>query len=630
MNNNRAIPGAIDRAVAYLARQQRKDGGFDSYSSPQLDDFQGSTQHQTTFFASLILQASASVKHPRLGGVRRQIADFLLQQKSEDWSFNYWSRASNNYVKTPYPDDLDDTFMALAALHEYAPELLDGAAMAKVSKLLIATEQTVGGPYRTWLADGVNETWRDVDVAVNANIGRFLALQGVRLPAIVQLIEQSAASSLLSPYYPNELPTIYYLAHWYDGAKKQLFMNRCRQQISFDNPLHAALAVSSLVRLGEHDDLATYAALLLDTQLPDGSWPAYAFCIDPAQRGQQHFAGSPSLTTALCAEALALLAKRPKRTERQPDQRYESVMRELADEIDNLDGAELKQEAKRTLARIRAIDGDQHIILLPWLVRDATDLQVPEATLRDLAQISAWGWMAYTTYDDFLDDEGTPIALSAANVALRRLMLRIGDVMPGRFEFQQEARQVLDDTDAANTWELAHCRATAKQGRITVNILPDYGDHWPLAARSFGHALSALGVLYASGLGRNTQAMQSLRRFFWHYLIARQLNDDAHDWQEDLKRGHITAVVAQVLRQYGQETVSINKLQPLQEIFWNTCIDEVAQQIQLHTSRARSALEQYSGINAEAFEPLVAPLELSAQEAVEKRTMTRDFINNLS
>jgi hypothetical protein len=115
--------------------------------------FQCSVSRRTTFFPSLILLALSHFDQPEAQHIKRRTAQFLLKQKSDGWSFNYWDRKSAASRAQPYPDDLDDSFTALAALWHYQPTLIDGKALAAAAKLLIATERQEGGPYKTWLVD---------------------------------------------------------------------------------------------------------------------------------------------------------------------------------------------------------------------------------------------------------------------------------------------------------------------------------------------------------------------------------------------------------------------------------------------------------------------------------------------
>src|SRR3990167_6664752 len=95
--------------LAYVRRRQRPDGGFTAY-----EIMRPTKRYRTTFVPSLIGLALQEVEAS--DSIRERLAAFLLTQKSPDWAWNYWDRDSIHAHKIPYPDDLDDTFLALTYL----------------------------------------------------------------------------------------------------------------------------------------------------------------------------------------------------------------------------------------------------------------------------------------------------------------------------------------------------------------------------------------------------------------------------------------------------------------------------------------------------------------------------------
>jgi len=75
------------------------------------------------------------------------------------------------------------------------------------------------------------------------------------------------------------------------------------------NPLNTSLAILALLnREFPPQKLEKSIAYLLKKRIED-HWQAYAFCIDPAEKGQTYYAGSPVLTTAFCIAAISLFQK---------------------------------------------------------------------------------------------------------------------------------------------------------------------------------------------------------------------------------------------------------------------------------------------------------------------------------
>ncbi|HXR50279.1 MAG TPA: prenyltransferase/squalene oxidase repeat-containing protein, partial [Verrucomicrobiae bacterium] len=306
-------PPAKARALRFIASQQQADGSFISFSSPSLAPFTKKHAYTTVFTPAIILGSLTGLEDETAAKVRERLAEWLIRQKDTSWSFNYWAVEAPERKSLPFPDDLDDTFCALIGLYLHDQSLLGGSALAHIVKLLIATETTAGGPYRTWLVPKKSEAaWLDVDLAVNCNIGYFLSLVSNPLPNVSKLLTRAVSAKRFdSPYYPSEYPVLYYVARAYQGPKRvtlvQYILGRRQADGSWGTPLQTALMVSALCNLGHATDLESAKTYLLARQSQNGSWEAEAFCLDPAQGQHQYFSGAPALTTALVLEALQKL-----------------------------------------------------------------------------------------------------------------------------------------------------------------------------------------------------------------------------------------------------------------------------------------------------------------------------------
>lgn len=635
------IHRALLGGAKYLGANQLPDGGYISHSTSR--DSSDMRTYHTVFFPSLILSSLADIDLPGLTATTQKLINFLLTQKNEHWSYNYWVRTSPEFSSIPYPDDLDDTFCALAALTKTRPDLFDGKVLGAVTQLLIDTESQEGGPYRTWLVDAqAGKIWQDVDVAVNANVAYFLSLHDVVLPNIEQFIDTAIQQNKLSsPYYPNIFPIAYFISRWYRGEQLQTLLSIIRKR-KHSTPQQAALKLMTLLHGGDADDdsklLVDY---VLKAQNPDGSWPADAFCLDPTTGGKTHYASSPSLATVLCMAALHMYQRSIKANPetasapRPQNDLYDQVVVEAKRRIATLKSPELRDNTAAMLTDILGHDNDKQIILLPQMTAHVFGLATDRQLLMQLAMVNLWGWMAYTIYDDFLDGEGRPSLLPSANVALRQLTAILGAIMPRNQVFHTEVTDILNRLDGANAWEVTHCRGVLKRGRLYITELPDYTDYWQLAERSLGHTIAGLGVLYAAHVP--DQTVDALKQFFTQYLIARQLNDDAHDWQQDLSHGHVNAVGVRILRRWQADRGSLEQgidlkqeAENLNLIMWEHVIQEASADIDAHIASARQALKAFpQGSKTESFDRLLTPLERSARRALDERNNAIGFIDSL-
>lgn len=618
---------AVGRGLVFLSSTQLPDGGFVTQRSQTRRPFRAKQTLDCTFTPALMLNALADIGDAK--PLRQSLATWLLAQKNEQWSFNYWSRSAAVRATRPYPDDLDDTFCALSGLYRHDPRLFDGASLAHIVRLLLAAESAVGGPYRTWLVPPkVAAVWRDVDVAVNAQIAYFMQLAAKPLPNVTRFLEQSITTGrLASPYYVSFWMLAYYLARVCDGQAGQqlVHMLRARQRAGrWATPLQAALAMSSLCRLGDSKGLEAAAQQLLDTQQPDGSWPAEPVWIDEIRGHTTFYAGSPALTTAFALEALELCARhKPARLPIRRPEKSHSIELQVGRQFRHL-RQPLRAQCQNMLKRMQFSSGNRDVLLLPQLfaVSLASPQKLNPYLLECLSAANACGWMAYTIYDDFLDDEGDAALLSVANVALRQSLAHFRRALPRHPAFQFLVDDAFDRIDAANAWEVANCRFVLQGETLQVGALPRYSSLGHLAERSIGHGLTPLAVLALAGIDLASPAARLVQKGLIHYLAVRQLNDDLHDWQDDMRRGHITYVVARLLRELKQppgphQLASLHK--KMEQQFWHHTLPVLCRQAKRHIrlgqrAFAASKLLKPDHIFAELLQKLDATMDRTLRE----------------
>jgi hypothetical protein len=638
---------AIERGLAYLNGQQKTDGSFTSYSSANKRPFRRIRSWQTVFVPALMLTSLANLDDPAAKNIRQKLAKFLLKQKDSQWSFNYWSKTAPEYKKQPYPNDLDDTFCALSGLYLHNPSLIDGEALAKIVKLLVATEAAVGGPYRTWLVPaGSPPIWLDLDLAVNSNIAYFLSLAtGNRLPKLDDFMEQSIAnSSFKSPYYPSRYAFIYYLSRAYKGAKEKRLLQQARRlQAAAETDLDLALCICARVRLGDSRNLALSIDRLLNGQRRDGSWPAAVFYADPVKEGKLYYNGAPTLTTAFALEALELYRRqarphentvlKPVRSSGKP-QSQPALLR-LANKDTKKLSPELREPLMKLLKKVAVGSNGQEITGLATNFYDSF-IAPPDLPYRDfldkLGLANLYGWLAYTIYDDFIDDEGRPEFVSVANVAMRRSLDTFSAAAPADSEFTEFVRQIFDTVDSANAWEVANCRFEREGDKLAIGQLPDFGDLSKLAERSIGHALAPMALLAIAGKYPAAVDGRNFLKAFRHYLIARQLNDDAHDWPEDLANGHITIVVAGLLSGLKIKPGNYDARELLtltRPHFWNSTLSDVCQLMNGHIKFSRQALKTADFLKLDnPITDLLNGLQTSVDNTLQQQSQAKDFLKH--
>jgi hypothetical protein len=638
----------IRNGIAHLKDAQQKNGSFASLSSFAQDDFGDAIEYSTTFFTATILSCLVSLQKnsaisPEIpteaNNVRKRGVDFLKKEMNPSGSWNYWGHESKGRTAAPYPDDLDDTFAALAALRQYDANLIDGKVFASVAKMLTALEIQEGGPYKTWLIDSnAGQEWQDIDLAVNSTIVYFLSFVGVHLPNLERFMDEAIeADRLESPYYPGLCQVAYFVSRAYRGKFKEklaeLILGKLEGHPGTLTPLERAMAISTLTNLGLAEKIPSGKIDDLLKCAEEEGWRPYAFCIDPSRGGKKSYAGASALTAAFCVEAFAKYleatdARAPK-TQENPHASSRTIFRERIKTI-------AKHECETAGGNIRKIalekidaTTDERIILLARDFKIAISERgstISAETIERLSLANLYGWLAYTIYDDLLDGEGNSLFLPAANLFSRKLAgqyAALDKKIPGAMDL---FRSTMDEIDEANAWEQIHCRAPKD---ILPESAPSFENYENLASRSIGHALGPLVELLSLGYARDSKELLAVESFFRHYLIARQLHDDAHDWADDLLRGQINSVAALALKRYGRVPPSISiieNLPGLEHLFWTDIINDIAETIIFHVTVARCEREQSGIIDPSFMESALLSLKHDAQKAIEERDEALRFL----
>ena len=645
----------FQKGLTFLKKNQLKNGGFSSLSSPDLKNFSSSFAYHTNFTAALILTSLAKFKNFNSVStlITSKLAQHLLSQRSKIWTWNYWHHRSSEFTSKPYPDDLDDTFVSLAALHQYDSTLIDGTALAQILTNLKNNEQKVGGPYYTWMTDHQkNSKWSDVDIVVNANIAYFLQLLGVELEPLQSFLQTAISiGKLSSPYYPTLYPALYFLSKnvSFLSQKNQLIEMILKKQTFsglWETPLYTALMGSSLLRLHQpdhnlHQQIHDY---LQKTQLHDGSWPAAGFCLDPNIKGKTHYAGAPTLTTTFVLEYFFLFQKiQSQATKLQSQKNLTFTQCNANSQHSEKTWGKFKKKLhswpacfqpliKKYLNKIQKADQKHYIStwsqhffesLDPSQIQNYT--QIKEEFLPILNLANLWGWLAYTIYDDIMDNDIDSQALPLGNLALIEFQITYQPLLAYKPEFIPIFRTIFHQLETANFQEIytrKHIQPTSKKNSFPSSMLIfEQPPLTQLAHKSMGHALGCFAILSAAGFSTISKPYLKWKVFMLHYLTARQLNDDLHDWEKDLQKGNITPVVQQiVLATHNEPQKKTNK------IFWSKVFPKSLIDISTQLQLAQQDLhENFLITHLDFFQNLLTKMQQNIRTAQHHQQLASYF-----
>jgi hypothetical protein len=467
----------------------------------------------------------------------------------------------------------------------------------------------VGGPYAS---NGV------IDIATNLQIASFVQMVAKPLPGLDTFFDQVITTGRFKDATLNSPYTLYLLAKLYSRPEVTRFAASCRLETS----AYRAVALTTI----EHHTSVSQQELLAVCryQQPTGFWPAEVLLNGRLE--------SSVATTALIVKSLIIYRNdnNPARIPSGLRQQHQLVAK-ATKQLFKTRAEPLRQSTLAAVDKICSVERTFEITLLPYFFARALK-HPPNLTDQQFAMLGAanvCGWVAYSIYDDFLDDEGTLSQLPVANVTMRASLDCFRAVFPRQRTFERYVANTFTEMDEANAWELSNCRFIVQDNTITIDQLPKYGRQAVLAARSFVHALGPMAILikYAKSTPRQTHCIESA---FRHYLIARQLSDDLHDWTNDMEAGQASYVVIAILRDMHLRSGTYNLpvlLSSMQKQFRRTTMPHVCLLALRHISKAKQNFIRSQLLQAtNSVYTLLDELEVSLRRSLDQHTKAKALI----
>lgn len=199
-----------------------------------------------------------------------------------------------------------------------------------------------------------------------------------------------------------------------------------------------------------------------------------------------------------------------------------------------------------------------------WFSRllDESEQKKIEKILPKIQTAQIYLWQALNIYDDFLDGEGKPEALPAANKFFRHY-LEIFYQFNLPPDYYRLFNIIFDNLDKANIKEASGIKLKIKNGLVTIpKNLPEWSNSQKLSDKSLALSLSALALLSFLGYKISDKKSRATVNFFRYSLAAKQLADDSYDWLDDLKNSRLTIANAPILKAAQKQKIRLNLNKP--------------------------------------------------------------------
>lgn len=649
------IKSVISQSILYISSLQQENGSFVSYSSPDKHDFSHDIPYTTTFLNSQILSYLSQI--PESKHICERLNQFIVSEKNNQWSWNYWSRLSPEYTSHPYPDDMDDTACAISALTLYNKKLITGEALSNIVQLLIRQEHIPGGPYRTWIVpSSADDIWKDIDIVVNCNIAYMLSLHGVYLESLERYIDINITKkTLTSPYYPDTISIIYFILRWYKGTES--FILKIAQVLNeiegteqaHTSPLSTAYLLLSHIQLeSDHVKLLAYVDKLLHEFNTIG-WSAHAYCIDPSKENTTYYAGSSAFTAALCSYALQSFIEHEnqalaKKNGTMQLDTYARLHKEITNKAIHI--SPLTKQHSSIIRNVCQSVPLYEVTLLPYYFFEALHPSLQQKIslqkIKNVCVANLLGWTAHSLLDDIRDERKNTDLQDVASTCMTHVSTIYQDLLSS-IKKEHIFHTFIKDMNRANDVESLDHRVVCQGSvlHIDSNILNQSSSDYRLFEKSSGHALGPLTILLLSGQTDMSESYCMVKEMLTHYIIAKQLNDDAHDWLDDMKKGIKTDVVIEVLlkfiNQSNNRTFPIQidievKQRKLELLFWKDVLPNICSRIQSHCDKSFSFLHTLISLRNITYPDKITQVlsqpQAAANNAREESKKTLEFLGH--
>ena len=517
--------------------------------------------------------------------VKNKLTNWIIKQKNKNCLFD---------------KNLMINFIATSAVIN----LIDGQDLSNVLNILIKNESAEGGPYYS----STNKKDKNIDLGVNVAIAYFLSSNKVELPKLNNLIEAAINKEEFFSKFCNKTLVIYLISKFYNGLKKQTLIDYLLEKLNNLKGSEKIIALGALNNLGV---FLNFSILNSTSALETVIFLSSTSKIKP---------------DTIISNQENLILK--------------NILNEANNRFKNL-SPELRRIALQEIHKTLSTNKDKQMSLIAYYFKVALGTRgqiINDDLVVKAGLANIFFWTAFIIYDDFWDEDeqAIPSILPCANLYARHYINFYDNVLPEITGFKFFFHNLMDKLDAANTWETLSCRTKVIHSKFIIpKKLPDYNKYEYKFQPASGQILGPLIFLIKCGFKLDSKETGYLIDYFRNYLISMQLNDDTHDWIEDMGRGHLSTVVVMLIKDWQKkypdklEIDLVVDLEKLQQLFWLKTIKLAAQTSIFFTKQSRKALELLTFLENPA--PLINLINITenvAKEALNKQQESLSIIKN--
>lgn len=545
---------------------QQKNGSFLQETIPH------SEPKQSIYYTALILITIHQLPDSKIKtSITNRGITYLKSNMGAQRTWNYISREHSS----PYPDDLDDTFLCLTAIMLYDRSFITPEILVGITQLLIRNEHEIGGPYTTWITQDKN--WLDIDIIVNAHIYRFLNLLTISLPSLDDYFNNKIeANDLVSQYYNQPLVTLYLLSQSLPEHLQGTIRNYVYKHLNTFKPVHSLehLILATFLDVTTNTVINKSISHYLEKPLPlfierlQQTTTVYSFssAFQIALLLQLNLSKPSLLIKNTTSTSLANIIDTSRILLNQYIGEYSLIYKEISNQM-----------------RILAPSAETAQLLLPEIFLKHLKPELSRVVSQDIIErlnlACLLGWASFTIQDQVIDGETTYKKIPIITSCMLIMQEIIHSILIGSSDTLR-VQKLFHTINEALLQETVFQTVTITNFIISLPVPLETSEPLEtLSYKSLGIAMSSITLTLLLPIENSYQSIELLVHYYKKVLTLKQLLDDMHDWYDDLVSGFLNRVGQEILiianAQCRTSIHIIKDKEYLYELFWKYIFDSM-------------------------------------------------------
>lgn len=291
-------------------------------------------------------------------------------------------------------------------------------------------------------------------------------------------------------------------------------------------------------------------------------------------------------------------------------------------------------EFDNILNKVKAIDTDGEISNLSVEFYESLKqrhnnlFKLSKSKKSEYSLANIYTWITYSIIDSLLDTEYKARLLPIVAMLQRKIVhhyLRAGV----KFELIES---LFNEVDGANITEIRlrkNIEVDIDKDTLVIHSMDNNRTKRLTYQKSIAHCIGPIAIASAVSPSNSYKIKNALKL----YCEARQLNDDLHDWEDDLANGEVTYVICELFKAssigVGRHRYS-DIIEQLKEAYWSETLTKLCKLIEADIAKSKKILENnILKKNSQFVSMFLTPISDSAKTANEGHLYDKEFLESM-